>query len=366
MTAATLKNYSCKDLAQMAKLQGVIGWHAMRKDELVEALVKQTKRQRRQPGEGNPPQTMDELLSRQAAPKPRPSNDSPLVDRRAKLPTAKDLSAAGTGAQQRGERDRLVVMVRDPYWLQVFWELSRPSIDRAQSAMGPHWHSAVPVLRLYKMAPDGTSALVRNIPIHGGVSHWYVDVQDPPSEFRLEIGYLASGAQFYSLARSNTVSTPRAGTSDSIDENWADVADNADRIFAMSGGYSPRGTSLELQELLEERLGRPMGTPMETRYGDGASRAVAGAQKLQFSVDAELLVFGVSNPSAHVTLQGEPVPLRPDGSFSVRMSLADRRQVIPVIASSADGLEQRTIILAVERNTKVLEPRVRDIASQSS
>ncbi len=201
---------------------------------------------------------------------------------------------------------------------------------------------------------------MRHIPIHGGVSHWYVDVQDPPHEFRLEIGYLANGGQFYSLARSNCVSTPRAGTSDSVDENWTDVADNADRIFAMSGGYGPRGTSLELQELLEERLGRPMGTPMETRYGDGAARILANAKKLQFSVDAELLVFGVSSPGSHVTLQGEPVALRPDGSFSVRMSLADRRQVIPVIASSADGLEQRTIILAVERNTKVLEPRMRD------
>jgi hypothetical protein len=228
--------------------------------------------------------------------------------------------------------------------------------------MGPHWHTATPVLRLYKLGTDGTSALLRNIPIHGGVSHWYVDVQDPPNEFRLEIGYLASGGKFYSLARSNCVSTPRAGTSDSVDENWTDVADNADRIFAMSGGYSPRGTSLELQELLEERLGRPMGTPMETRYGNGAARILASARQLQFSVYSELLVFGVSSPGSHVTLQGEPVALRPDGSFSVRMSLADRRQVIPVIASSADGLEQRTIILAVERNTKMLEPRMRDIS----
>ena len=54
------------------------------------------------------------------------------------------------------------------------------------------------------------------------------------------------------------------------------------------------------------------------------------------------------------------MPLRPDGSFTVRMSLPDRRQVIPVIASSPDGVEQRTIILAVERNTKVLEPVIRD------
>ena len=73
-------------------------------------------------------------------------------------------------------------------------------------------------------------------------------------------------------------------------------------------------------------------------------------------MDAELIVYGVSDPHAHVTLQGEPVPLRPDGSFTVRMALPDRRQVIPVIASSPDGVEQRTIILAVERNTKVLEP----------
>jgi hypothetical protein len=128
----------------------------------------------------------------------------------------------------------------------------------------------------------------------------------------------------------------------------------------MSGGYTPQGTSLELQELLEERLRRPMGTPMQTRFGGGAARVLADTQDLPFAVDAELLVFGLSHPHAHVTLQGEPVPLRPDGTFTVRLSLPDRRQVIPVIASSPDGVEQRTIILAVERNTKVLERKVRD------
>jgi hypothetical protein len=156
------------------------------------------------------------------------------------------------------------------------------------------------------------------------------------------------------------VTTPPAGTSNSVDENWVDIDENADRIFAMSGGYTPHGTSLELQELLEERLRRPMGTPMQTRYGSGATRVLAAANDLPFAVDAELLVYGVSHPNAHVTLQGEPVALRPDGSFTVRMTLPERRQVIPVIASSPDGVEQRTIILAVERNTKVLERVVRD------
>jgi hypothetical protein len=40
--------------------------------------------------------------------------------------------------------------------------------------------------------------------------------------------------------------------------------------------------------------------------------------------------------------------------------MPDRRQVIPVVASTGDGGEQRTIVLAVERNTKVMEPVIRD------
>jgi hypothetical protein len=366
MTATKLQSYTCKDLAQMAKSEGVSGWHSMRKDELVQALIKQARNRKRRHEhhvgsvtEANPT-AIGAAGSDPGRIAPTQAQEQ-LNQIRARLSTGRNLSSHGGHPARRIERDRLVVMVRDPYWLQAYWELTPQSVDRAQSALGQFWHKSQPVLRLYRLAKDGSATLDRNLRIHGGVSHWYVEVQDPPAQFRLEIGYLGLNDQFYCLARSNSVTTPPAGTSDSVDENWADVADNADRIFAMSGGYSPRGTSLELQELLEERLGRPMGTPMETRFGNGAARAAA-AEGLRFCVDAELLVYGVSQPNSHVTLQGEPVLLRPDGSFVVRMTLADRRQVIPVVASSADGLEQRTIILAVERNTKVLEPRLRDIA----
>jgi hypothetical protein len=40
--------------------------------------------------------------------------------------------------------------------------------------------------------------------------------------------------------------------------------------------------------------------------------------------------------------------------------MPDKRQVLPVVASTPDGVEQRTIVIAVERNTKVLEPMVRE------
>jgi hypothetical protein len=366
MTASSLRDYSCKDLAQMAKSEGLPGWHSMRKDELVRALANHARRkQRSRSGRRDASDALPSIadhLEAEASGKARTSHKAQqqLEQLRARLTVNRQLAGINRQDYSKAEHDRLVVMVRDPYWLHVYWELAPRSVERAQSALGQHWHTTKPVLRLFRLSSDGTAELQREIVIHGGVNHWYVDVQTPPQSYRMEIGYLASSGQFFCLARSNAVTTPPAATSDSVDENWVDIDENADRIFAMSGGYTQRGTSLELQELLEERLRRPMGTPMKTRYGGGASRVLAGAQDLPFAVDAELLVYGVSHPDAHVTLQGEPVPLRPDGTFTARMSLPDRRQVIPVIASSPDGVEQRTIILAVERNTKVLEPVLRD------
>ena len=72
-----------------------------------------------------------------------------------------------------------------------------------------------------------------------------------------------------------------------------------------------------------------------------------------------MVIFGSADASAYVTLAGEPVKLRSDGSFTVRLPLPDRRQVLPIVASSADGVEQRTTVLAVERNTKVMEPLIK-------
>ncbi|QDT74009.1 DUF4912 domain-containing protein [Lacipirellula limnantheis] len=359
MTAATLRSLTAKDLAKMARERGVAGWHSMRKEELIGALVRVSRRRAsaeskgvvngRHNGHVETPTRRDFQAQRKL---------SQLQD---KLAQVRNLAASSEELQAR--QDRLVVMVRDPYWLHAYWELSPRSIDRAQAAMGQRWHGAKPVIRVLKIQPDSAALHERDIQIHGGVRNWYVDVQDPPADYRLEIGYLSIDGSFYCLARSNEVSTPPAGTSDAVDDNWTAVAENADRIFAMSGGYSAQGASRELQELLEERLRRPLGTPMKTRYGSGA--AGRDGEQLDFAVDAEIIVYGAANRDAHVTLQGEPVQLREDGTFAVRLSLPDRRQVIPIVASSYDGVEQRTTILAVERNTKVMEPLTRDFVDNS-
>ena len=367
MTPATLRNYTRKDLAQMAKSHGVPGWHAMRKDQLVRVLAKKAKqkapsRRSSSPAGGG---------GKKVAPVAKKKGSSRRVQMKisqfqAKHEQAKNIGTDTENGAGRLAKERLVVMVRDPYWLHVHWDLARTSVQRVQAALGQYWHTAKPMLRLFEVTNAGAATasdtMVRQIVIHGGVNNWYLDVKDPPKTYRLDIGYQTSDGRFHTMARSNTVTTPPPASRDAIDENWTDVADNFDKIYAMSGGYSAEGPSGELRELMEERLRRPMGAPLVTRYGAGSGSLIDEAEDFQFEADAEMIVFGTTKPGAHVTLEGEPILIRPDGTFTVRLNMPDRRQVIPLVANSADGLQQRTIVLAVERNTKRMETVVRDLS----
>src|SRR5947209_6526124 len=366
MTRDQLQACTKKVLADMARQQGVVGWHGMRKDELVEALADRGRKARRKAARAA------KVVARVQTAAARNTSGPPSGEEQVEsskydvgVPT-RDLSAkvprdlpAGYG------KDRIVCMVRDPYWLHTYWELTRHAIQRAEAALGQEWHTAKPILRLLDVSNHGTTStsesIVRDIDIHGGCNNWYIDVSNPPRSYRVDIGYRARSGRFYVLARSNVVCTPRAGVSDVIDENWSDIdSAKADRIYAMSAGFDPTASSLELKQLFEERLRRPLGSPAVSSFGSGGFGFGGKGRKFWFQLDAELIVYGATEPNARVTLQGEPVKLRPDGTFTMRFSLPDSRQIIPAVAVSADGIEERTIVLAVERNTKQLEPMIHD------
>jgi len=281
----------------------------------------------------------------------------------AAVPSNGKQNGKNPNASQTG-KDRVVLLVRDAYWLQGWWELTRQSIERAKAAMAEHWHTAKPVLRLVQVELGGSTSsaerVIRDIPIHGGVKTWYIDVKDSPRSYRVDIGYLASNSRFFCLARSNSVTTPRPSTGDLVEDDWSDIADNCEKIYALSGGYTDEAKPAEIQELFEERLGRPMGSPVGTRFGVGADRMLNRRKEFQFEVDAEMIIYGTTKPNAHVTLAGTPLTLRSDGSFSARLSMPDRRQVLPIVAASPDGVERRTVVLAIERNTKIMEPQIRE------
>jgi len=371
MIAETLKGCNKRHLAQMAKEQGIAGWHAMRKDQLIRALThprsspRTNGRRKVSPlnGTASNGTASNGTTSRKKPDATDGRRSQSLGANRSSLATVP--STPNQTLDHACQKDRIIVLTRDSYWLHAYWELSRTTLQRAQAALGQDWHAARPILRVLDVSSEDTTSAterhIRDIPIHGGVNNWYIDVLEPPRSYRIDIGYLSRRGKFYVLARSNVVTTPRAGVTDSLDENWANVQKQFDRMQNPSSqgqGPSNHAFQLDLRDLFEERLRRPMCSAVLQNLSTTVLPTLG--RDFHFQIDAELIVYGTTEPNARVTLQGEPVHLRSDGTFTVRFSLPDSRQIIPAVAASADGIEERTIVLAVERNTKELEPMIHD------
>ncbi len=262
------------------------------------------------------------------------------------------LTASLAKDEKKVEKDRLILIVRDSFWLQAYWEVTPATISRAKTSLEKNWRGAKPVLRLFEIIEENDSQvekLVREIPIHSGVDTWYIDTLNPPKTYRAAIGYVTEAGRFFSLCRSNRVSTPSTSVK-APSSHWADIAADCENYFAMSGGYDPLAETNDLREIFEEKLKRPM-------IAMGPNHAALLDQNLDFpfEVDAQMVIYGVASPGASVTLAGEPVKVDADGNFSIRLDFPDKRQVLPVVACSRDGSQQRTTVLAIERNTKVME-----------
>ncbi|QDV13864.1 hypothetical protein CA51_37550 [Rosistilla oblonga] len=400
ITTADLKSQTRQDLANMARELGVQGWHGMRKDQLIEELRKVRRRTQQKAARDKAKGKSDTKVaskqtsakksatsktastSKRRQQKSAPTPAAPRVTRvgrmiqkhRAELEKRKDLSAtmlvkgsnakSSNGQPATDTKDRVALLVRDSFWLQATWDVQRSSVERARAALAEQWHAAIPVLRLIRVADtsktNASEQTDRDIPVHGGVNNWYIDILDPPGRYQVLLGYLVESTdRFFALCKSNIVEPPEPGVSDPIDAHWQDIAEDYERIYSLSGGKED-GENSELKELFEDRLRRRIRVSSSGGLTNGADLSLRRERRFPFKVDAELIVFGSTSPGSSVTIAGEPVRLQPDGTFTVRMELPDRRQVLPVVASSPDGMQQRTTVVAVERNTKVMEPISRD------
>jgi uncharacterized protein len=404
--SGSLNSRTKKDLADLARRKGVKGYDRMDKDALVKALSKSAKAAPKPVAKSAAKVTKPSKPSAKSAPsKPsaKPIGSKPVASKPiaakpiangshkpvnrikdalppkpaskasakpnaagstayiSNIPSEKDLSG-GKGATGT-IKDKIYLMVPDPYWLHATWDLTHQSVQRAEAALRQDWHGARPIIRLFDVTSTDTTSTsetpVRDIIIHGGCNNWYIDIPQPPRQYRADIGYISRRGEFFVLARSNVVTPPKAGSAEAVNVGWSDIdAKKAERILAMSTGFESPAHP-ELKELFEEKFRRPMGPSKENAFGTGAVLP-SNLKKFFFDIDAELIVYGKTDPTAHVTLQNEPVKLRPDGTFTMLFSLPDSRQIIPAVATNADGSEERTIVLAVERNTKHLDPMIHD------
>ena len=190
VTASTLQSRTSRELAQIAKSEGVRGWHSMRKAELVQALLKNSRRNSVQMAHTETTASaMDSSKKSLKSSEGGSTNPVNSVDvriaqkiraERERQEKLKDLSlsiAADAGSRVI-KRDRMVLIVRDAWWCQAYWEITTSSVQRARVAIGQHWHSAKPVIRLFEISSDGNTNSVEqqalDVPVCGDARNWFI------------------------------------------------------------------------------------------------------------------------------------------------------------------------------------------------
>ncbi len=147
--------------------------------------------------------------------------------------------------------DRIRLLVRDPEWLFAYWDVSPKSIEALRRQLGER---ASAVARLTLRISDPVSGGASDVLLPPGARWWYVRADSARRSYRAELGFTLASGDFRSLARSNTVTTPRVGPS----------AEKASRrlSYGQAGEITPAaGVAVRQEEMRSGSVNGPWSAP---------------------------------------------------------------------------------------------------------
>ena len=98
------------------------------------------------------------------------------------------------------------------------------------------------------------------------------------------------------------------------------------------------------------------GGASEELINQPASEQKKQPRKFFFEIGTELIVYGRTEPDAEVWLGDKQIPLRKDGTFTLRFALPDGKIPLDFTANSNDKVDKRIIKTSVERAKTVYDP----------
>ncbi len=247
-------------------------------------------------------------------------------------------------------QDKIVLQVRDPRWLHTYWEVKEQTIEELKIRLGDDFYRARKTLRVYDVTNiifNGSNAnSFFDIQYNDFATNWYIDTAGPGRSWCVDLGLMLPDGRFITILRSNVVQTPLDAPSWITDEEWMIPDDIFARLYGMGFGL---GKSSPVGGAWQERVKQGL---FSSGISSSPVRKEVKPRSFWLKVDCELIVYGATEPDAKVTVQGQPVNLRPDGTFTLRYYLPDSRQVIPVKAVSADKIDELVITPIVTRETR--------------
>lgn len=251
----------------------------------------------------------------------------------------------------------IILLPRDPQWIFAYWEITDGTKEEIKQKYGPNvFQKAKPAIRVYDVTNiasfNGHNANRSfDIFVTPEAKNWYIYVGMPKRSYCADLGLLVDEGVFITLARSNVVATPAGSISDIYDEQWMLVKEDFEKLMKASGIDKLGASSAEALRMITQRLESVLAVSSKGGSGVGVLKP---EQKRGFWLiaDAELIVYGATEPNAEVTVQGKPVKLRSDGTFSLRFSFPDGEIPVPIKATSADLIDTRQITITAKRKTK--------------
>ncbi|MFP4121852.1 DUF4912 domain-containing protein [Coleofasciculus sp.] len=305
---------------------------------------------------------------------------------------------------------RIVLMPRDPQWAYTYWDIPNEHKEDLRRQGGQQL-----ALRIYDVTDINleyqSAHSIQEYPCDELAREWYLPLPVSDRDYVVDIGYRCADGRWLILARSTPVHVPPVYPSDWIEDqfitvNWeeelqgktvyelvppskrqpvtAEAADTDnpiyDEIFGMAKSAEAQRVAGSMYGSMQHVPGSmapsqsvssyifPSGVGMwavptmsgltmsgvgMSGVGMGMSASMPPIRPRQFWLvaDAELIVYGATEPDATVTIGGRPIKLNPDGTFRFQMSFQDGLIDYPIMAVAADGEQTRSIQMKFTRET---------------
>lgn len=300
---------------------------------------------------------------------------------------------------------RVVLMPRDPQWAYAYWDIPNDHKEDLRRQGGQQL-----ALRIYDVTDISleyqSPHSIQEYPCDELAREWYLPMPVSDRDYVVDIGYRCADGRWLVLARSAPVRVPPVYPSDWIEDqfitvNWEEelrgktvykLVPPSQRVPVVSAEASAgnpiydeifgMAKSAEAQRVAGSLYGSMQQVPVHEQTissyvfpsgvgmwavptASGLTMSGVGMSGVGFSgslplirprqfwlvADAELIVYGATEPDATVTIGGRPIKLNPDGTFRFQMSFQDGLIDYPIMAVAADGEQTRSIHMKFNRET---------------
>lgn len=390
-----LEDMTLRQLRRVASEYEVSRYSRMRKDELIEAIQKAMQKAGVAPQPTPMPMQAQEVVE---AAKFDVGQQEAVEESLAVVDEAlKDLP------EGYGE-SRIVLMPRDPQWAYAYWDVPNEQREELRRQGGIRL-----ALRFYDVTDIDLNTQrphsLQQYECDELAREWYLPVPVSDRDYLIEIGYICADGRWLVLARSTPVHIPPVYPSEWMDEQFITVDWGEDlrgktflelvppekrasavsdaiynHIFSLADDAEAQRVAGSLYGSMQHVPGSVHGS-MQMASGSGAGFETVSSYVLGQSIgmwasgmgmsgvgfsasappvrprkfwlvaDAELIVYGATEPDATVTIGGRPIKLNPDGTFRFQMSFQDGLIDYPILAVAADGQQTRAIHMKFNRET---------------